>query len=156
MKDKLLEISPENKGFFENNAAAYTNELEDIDLEFWRVVESGRRKMIVFGDRFPLRYFVDDYGLEYFAAFPGCSEQTEASSQTIAFLVDKVKQENIPVVFRTEMSNGKIAETIANETGAKVLVFDSAHNITAEDFASGVTYAEKMRKNIEVLEEALK
>ncbi len=156
IKDELAGIFPEKKADFEKNAAEYIGELEKIDQEFREVVENGDRKIIVFGDRFPLRYFADDYGLEYFAAFPGCSEQTEASSKTIAFLIEKIKSEKIPAIFKIEMSSGKIAETIANETGAKILTFNSAHNISAEDFASGITYAEIMSQNVKVLEEALR
>ena len=156
IKDELVKISPENKNIFESNAEKYVNKLRKIEQEFQDVVKNGSRKTIVFGDRFPLRYFVDDYGLSYFAAFPGCSDQTEASSKTVAFLVDKIKSEKIPVVFKIEMSSGKIADTIANETGAKVLTFNSAHNISADDFKNGMTYAEIMEKNVKALEEALR
>ena len=156
IKDELVKISPENKNIFESNAEKYVNKLAKIEQEFQDVVKNGSRKTIVFGDRFPLRYFVDDYGLSYFAAFPGCSGQTEASSKTVAFLVDKIKSEKIPVVFKIEMSSGKIADTIANETGAKVLTFNSAHNISADDFKNGMTYAEIMEKNVKALEEALR
>lgn len=156
IRDELTEISPENKQVFEENAKKYTNQLADLDLEFQNIVSNGNRKTIIFGDRFPLRYFVDDYGLNYYAAFPGCSEQTEANSRTIAFLVEKIKSENIPVVLKIEMSSGNIAKTIADETGAKVLTFNAAHNISADDFKSGRTYAEIMKENLTVLEEALK
>lgn len=156
IRDELIEISPENKQVFEENAKKYTNQLADLDLEFQNIVSNGNRKTIIFGDRFPLRYFVDDYGLNYYAAFPGCSEQTEANSRTIAFLVEKIKSENIPVVLKIEMSSGNIAKTIADETGAKVLTFNAAHNISADDFKSGRTYAEIMKENLTVLEEALK
>lgn len=156
IRDELTEISPENKQVFEENAKKYTNQLADLDLEFQNIVSNGNRKTIIFGDRFPLRYFVDDYGLNYYAAFPGCSEQTEANSRTIAFLVEKIKSENIPVVLKIEMSSGNIAKTIADETGAKVLTFNAAHNISADDFKNGRTYAEIMKENLTVLEEALK
>lgn len=156
IRDELTEISPENKQVFEENAKKYTNQLADLDLEFQNIVSNGNRKTIIFGDRFPLRYFVDDYGLNYYAAFPGCSEQTEANSRTIAFLVEKIKSENIPVVLKIEMSSGNVAKTIADETGAKVLTFNAAHNISADDFKNGRTYAEIMKENLMVLEEALK
>lgn len=156
IKDELIAISPENKDSFEQNATSYSNRLDELDSEFKEIINSAKRKTIVFGDRFPLRYFADEYGLEYYAAFPGCSEQTEASSATIAFLVNKVKSENIPVVFKIEMSNNKIAQTIADETGAKVLTFNSIHNISAEDFESGITYIDLMEGNLITLEEALR
>lgn len=156
VKDELIKISPENKDEFEDNAKNYTNKLAELDSKFKDIVRNANRKVVVFGDRFPLRYFVDDYGLKYFAAFPGCSEQTEASSKTIAFLVNKVKAENIPVVLKIEMSSGNIAKTIADETGAKVLTFNTAHNVSVDDFNNGMTYAKIMESNIEALKEALK
>jgi zinc transport system substrate-binding protein len=102
-----------------------------------------------------LRYFVEDYDLDYYAAFPGCSDQTEASNQTIAFLVDKVKSEKIPVVLKIEMSSDAIARTIAREAGVEYLTFNSAHTISAEDFDNGKTYADIMESNLDVLREAL-
>ena len=156
IRDKLSEISPENRELFRENTQKYTAQLEKLDAEFTEVVKNGRRKVLVFGDRFPLRYFVDDYGLGYFAAFPGCSEQTEASGETVAFLTEKIRAEKIPVVLKIEMSSGEIAETIAEETGAKVLTFSAAHNVSAEDFRNGKTYVEMMTENIKVLKEALK
>ena len=156
IKDELVQISPEHKDDFEKNAEEYNEKLNKLDKEFEEIVENGNRKVVVFGDRFPLRYFVEDYGLKYFAAFPGCSEQTEASSKTIAFLVNKVKSEKIPVVLKIEMSNGNIARTIAEETGAKVLTFNTAHNVSADDFRNGKTYAKIMEDNLVVLKEALK
>lgn len=155
IKDELIKVSPENEEAFEQNAADYSAELDELDNKFHAIVDNSKRKTIVFGDRFPLRYFADEYGLKYYAAFPGCSEQTEASSATIAFLVDKVKSEKIPVVFKIEMSSGKVAQTIADETNAKVLTFNAAHNISADDFNAGVAYVDIMEQNLSVLEEAL-
>lgn len=155
IKDELIKVSPENEEAFEQNAADYSAELDELDNKFQAIVDNSKRKTIVFGDRFPLRYFADEYGLKYYAAFPGCSEQTEASSATIAFLVDKVKSEKIPVVFKIEMSSGKVAQTIADETDAKVLTFNAAHNISADDFNAGVAYVDIMEQNLSVLEEAL-
>ena len=156
IRDELSEISPENQGYFEENAKAYTDKLSELDTSYQYIVRNAKRKTLVFGDRFPLRYFVEDYKLDYYAAFPGCAEQTEASSKTIAFLIDKVRKEKIPVVLKIELSSNKTAQTIADETGAKVLTFNSAHNISAEDFAKGVTYADIMESNLAVLEEALR
>lgn len=156
IKDELVVISPENQTTFEQNTTNYNEKLDKLDNKFQAIVDNSKRKTIVFGDRFPLRYFTDDYGLKYYAAFPGCAEQTEASSATIAFLVNKIKSEKIPVVLKIEMSNGKIAQTIADETGAKVLTFNVAHNISADDFNAGVTYTDIMEQNLAVLEEALK
>ena len=156
IKNELIKIAPEKQQIFEENTKNYTDKLANLDSRFQDVVNSGNRKTIVFGDRFPFRYFVDDYGLNYFAAFPGCSEQTEASSKTIAFLIEKIKSEHIPVILKTEASSDNIAKTIANETGTRVLVFNAAHNISIDDFKNGRTYADIMDDNLQVLEEALK
>jgi zinc transport system substrate-binding protein len=96
-----------------------------------------------------------EYGLDYYAAFPGCAEQTEASSSTIAFLINKVKADNIPVILKIELTSDALAQTIANETGAKIMTLNSAHNISQEDFRAGKTYADIMQDNLEVLKEAL-
>ncbi len=155
LKEEIKLIDQENSTKYENNANEYIKELEQINNDFEEIVNNAKRKEQIFGDRFPFRYFVEQYGLTYYAAFPGCSEQTEASAKTIAFLIDKVKTDNIPVVFHIELSNGKIANTISKETGAKVLELHSAHNISQKDFDSGITYIDIMRKNITALKEAL-
>ena len=155
IKSELVNIAKDDAATFNQNTDNYAKKLSDLDQSFRDIVASARRKTLVFGDRFPLRYFVDEYGLNYFAAFPGCSEQTEASSKTIAFLIDKVKAEQIPVVLKIEQSNGKIAETISKATNAKILTFQSAHNVSPEEFEKGVTYIDLMTENLKVLKEAL-
>lgn len=155
IQNRLSEIYPDERASFAQNSANYKAKLADLDQKFQSIVDNSPRRTLVFGDRFPLRYFVDDYNLEYFAAFPGCSEQNEASSKTISYLVNKIKTEEIPVVLKIELTSDDIAQTIANETGAKVLVFSAAHNISAEDFENGRTYADIMEANLAVLEEAL-
>lgn len=151
----LSEKDPAHAAVFEENAAAYVEELKKLDAAFWEVVNSADRRTLVFGDRFPLLYFVKTYDLEYYAAFPGCSMETEPSAAMIAFLTDKVKEEQIPVVFYLEMSNGKIAEAIAETTGARTAVFYSGHSITADDLAAGEDYLSLMYRNVEALREAL-
>lgn len=153
--DEVIIVDNDNKEKYESNKNTYVNELESIDKEFKEVVESSKLKEVVFGDRFPLRYFVEEYGLTYHAAFKGCSEQSEASLSTLTYLIDYVKKNKIPVVFKIELSNGKIADTIAKETNAKVLEFNSSHNISKDDFDKGITYVEIMKNNVEVLKEAL-
>ena len=155
LKGEVVSIDNDNKKVYEDSAKEYTDKLEKIDNEFKDIVKNAKRKEIIFGDRFPLRYFVDEYNLKYYAAFPGCSAQTEASAKTISYLVDKVKEDKIPVVFHIELSNGKIAEAISKETGAKVLEFNTAHNISQKDFDAGVTYVDIMEENTKVLKEAL-
>ena len=118
-------IAPEKKDAVETKTKAYTDRLLKIDGEFREICENTANKTIVFGDRFPLRYFTEEYGLKYYAAFPGCAESAEVSAGTLAFLIDKVKNENIKTVFKIELSNGNIAEKISEETGAKVETFYS-------------------------------
>ena len=151
----LCEIDGANTAFFRQNAQNYTAQLEALDREFQAVVDGAKRKTIVFGDRFPFRYFADAYGLEYFAAFPGCSTETECSAATLAFLINKIRAEKIPVVFHIELSNEKIAETIAEETGAKKMLLHAGHNITKRDFDRGLTFLELQKANVPRLKEAL-
>ncbi len=154
--DELSEIWPERAAEFEENAAKYIAELEKVDADLRGVVDGARVKTLVFADRFPFYYFVKEYGLNYVAAFPGCAEETEASSKTVAELINKIKADKLGVVLKIELSNGKLAETIADETGVKVMELHSAHNVSQADFDSGVTYVDLMRHNTEVLKEALK
>lgn len=155
IKEAMIKKDAKNKNVYEKSASKYISELDKIDNEFKKIVKNAKRKEIVFGDRFPLRYFVDTYGLKYSAAFPGCSEETEASAKTMKFLINKVKDNKIPVVFHIELSDKKIANSIAKETGAKVLEFKTAHNLSQKDFDKGVTYLDIMKDNIKVLKEAL-
>lgn len=155
LKKEIINIDSDEKSNLESNANNYVNKLNDLDTEFKSIVKTAKRKEIIVGDRFPLRYFADEYGLSYYAAFPGCSEQTEASAKTISFLANKVKEDKIPVVLKIELSSGNIANTIVKETNTKVLEFNSAHNISQSDFDAGTTYVDIMTKNAEVLKEAL-
>ena len=133
----------------------YVEQLDRLDAEFRDVVENAARKTMVFADRFPLRYFADAYGLDYYAAYPGCADAAEPSAATVAFLIDKVRTEGIPVVFTIELSNGKLADTICEATGAKKLEFATCHNVTAQAFANGATYLQLMERNVQALREAL-
>lgn len=151
----LSDKDKENSKEYLDNSVAYINKLKTLDNKFKEIAKSGKRKTILFGDRFPFRYFADDYGLKYFAAFSGCSTESEASAATVAFLTNKVKKEQIPVVFTIEFSNGKIADSICDATGAKKLTLHSCHNVSADEFASGVSYLSIMEQNLEPLKEAL-
>ena len=151
----LSEMDSENASFFRENSARLIESLREIDSEIVNLVATAERNTVVFGDRFPLRYFVDTYGLIHYAAFTGCSAETQASPATIAYLINKVQDENIPVVFYIEFSNRLIANVIAEATGATLLEFHSAHNVSQADFNAGVTYVDLMRRNIEALREAL-
>ena len=153
--DTLCEKDPKNADEYRKNAESYVSELEKLDSEFRSTVKNAKRKTLLFGDRFPFLYFVREYGLDYFAAFPGCSSETEPNAATIAFLIDKANEERIPVILMESMSNGNIANAIGEETGGKVLSLYACHNISAEDFENGETYLSLMRKNLLVLKEAL-
>lgn len=151
----LCEADAVNKAAYEKNTETYLAKLQELDAAFQAVVDNAARKTIVFGDRFPFRYLADAYGLTYFAAFPGCSTETEAGAGTVAFLIDKIKAEQLPVVFHIELSNEKMADSIAEATGAKKLLLHACHNISKADFERGTTYLELMNGNIAALKEAL-
>jgi zinc transport system substrate-binding protein len=153
--DALKERDTPNADAYEKNTASYLAKLTDLDASFQNMIKGSKRKVFVFGDRFPFRYFADAYGLSYFAAFPGCSTETEASAATVAFLINKVRSEKIPVVFHIELSNEKIADTICEETEAKKLLLHAVHNISKRDFDRGANYYGLMSQNIQNLKEAL-
>ena len=155
IKDLLVQADPENRQIYEENAEAYEAELAELDAAFRDVVDNAGRRLVVFGDRFPFRYFADEYGLDYYAAFPGCASDTEPSAATMAFLINKVKEEEIPAVLKMELSNENIANAIAEATGTEVRTFYSCHNLTAEEFEDGETYLSMMQKNVETLKEVL-
>ena len=153
--DAMCAADPGNAGAYRANTAAYLGKLDALDAAFREVVGQGARRTIVFGDRFPFRYFADAYGLDYFAAFPGCAAETEAGAGTVIFLIGKIKAEGIPVVFHTELSNRRMAGVIAGAGGAQVRLLHACHNITQADFQAGRTYLELMEGNLEALREAL-
>ena len=155
IKEILIQADPSGEAVYEENAAAYEEELAKLDQEFRDVADHARRKLLIFGDRFPFRYFADEYGLDYYAAFPGCAGDTEPSAATMAFLIDKVKEEKVPAVLKMELSNDDIANAIAEATGTEVKVFYSCHTLSAEDFESGETYLRMMQKNVETLKEVV-
>ena len=151
----LVELDAENTEFYRENAASYIAELEALDAAFAEVVAEAVRHTIVFGDRFPFRYLAHAYGLTYYAAFPGCSTETQASPATVARLIETVREQEIPVVFYIEFSNQQMADVIVEDTGARKLELHSAHNLSHADFTGGVTYLEIMWRNVEHLREAL-
>ncbi|GHU43205.1 high-affinity zinc uptake system binding-protein ZnuA [Spirochaetia bacterium] len=153
--DALCTADTANSDFYRQNRDDYTVQLDELSAEFQTVVNNAKRKTIVFGDRFPFQYFANRWGLIFFAAFPGCSTETEPSVRTVAFLIDKIKNEHIPVVFHIELSNERIADAIAEETGAEKLLLHACHNISKTDFENGITYIDFMRKNVDNLRKAL-
>jgi zinc transport system substrate-binding protein len=155
IEDVLREADPQNANIYRSNADEYVSAAGKLDEEFKTLVASARRKKIVFGDRFPFRYFADEFGLEYRAAFPGCHTESDVSAATMAYLIKIVENEKIPVVYTIEFSNQNIAKAIAEQTGAEVLTLHSCHNVTKAEFESGVTWLSLMRKNMENLRKGL-
>ena len=156
--DALETIDPANKDAYAANAASYLEKLAALDGEYQTVVDNAARKTVLFGDRFPFRYLVDDYGLSYYAAFAGCSAETEASFETISFLAGKVDELGLPCVLTIEDAQHKIAETIVQNTAEKnqsILTLDSMQSTTSTDVANGTTYLSVMESNLDVLKQAL-
>lgn len=153
--DALCEADPEGSADYQAALKDYSAQLDALDAAFTEVVANGVRNTVVFGDRFPLLYFARAYGLEYYAAWPGCADEAEPSAATVTFLIDKVKEENIPVVFHIELSNEDMVDTICDETGAKKMLFSACHNVTRTQFEEGVTYLDLMWQNVDALKEAL-
>ncbi len=151
----LTERDAKNSALYADKLESYKAELQKLDEKFREAIESGVRKTVVFGDRFPLYYFAEEYSLDCYAAFSGCSDDTEPSAGTVAALIDIVKEQNIPVVYKIELSSDSIAKTIAEETEAEVMTFYSCHNVSKEDFEKGESYLSLMQKNVESLKIAL-
>ena len=158
ISNALQELDADNKEIYAANADAYMKKLSALDAEYQTAVDNASCKTVLFGDRFPFRYLADDYGLNYYAAFVGCSAETEASFETISFLAKKVDELKLPCVLTIEGKNHKIAKTIVKNTAQKsqkILTMDSMQSMTSKDVASGTTYLSVMEKNLAVLKEAL-
>ncbi len=151
----LCELDPDNAEFYCANTNEYVAELTELDNAFRETVAASERHLLVFGDRFPLLYFVREYGLDYYAAFPGCAAETEPSAATVAFLIKTVRHEKVPVILYIELSNHKVADAVAESTGTRTAQFNTCHNISAKDFAAGESYLSLMRANVDILREAL-
>ena len=155
----LCEKDAANAATYKANLANYSARLDALDVKYAAAVKAAGKKTILFGDRFPFRYLVDDYGLDYYAAFVGCSAETEASFETVIFLAKKVDELGLNSVLIIESGDGKIARTIIQNTkkkNAKVLTLDSIQSTTAKQAASGTTYLSIMEANLAILSEALK
>ena len=159
LADALAEADPACADSYRANAEQYLEKLSALDAEYTEAVSAASKKTVLFGDRFPFRYLTDDYGLDYYAAFAGCSAETEASFETIVFLTEKADELGLGAVLTIENSDQKIAKTIVSGTKTKdqeVLVMDSMQSVTAADAAGDQDYLGRMRGNLEVLKEALK
>lgn len=153
--EALSRIDPDNADYYRKNADDYKAKLDELDEEFQAAVAAGKRDEIIFGSRFALYYFAKRYGLSYEAAFDSCSSETEPSARTVAGLIDEIKEEKIPVIYYAEIEEPKVAKSISAETGAKMLLFHSCHNLTREELESGATYLSLMRQNLRNLKEGL-
>ncbi|MBR1873807.1 MAG: zinc ABC transporter substrate-binding protein [Eubacterium sp.] len=154
----MQKLDPDDAGAYKTNTEAYVGKLSALDEKYAAAVQSGSVKTVLFGDRFPFRYLTDDYGLKYFAAFAGCSAETEASFETITFLSKKIDELKLPAVLTIEGDEHKIAETIVQNTQTKdqkILTMDSMQATTADDVKNGTTYLSVMESNLSVLKEAL-
>lgn len=155
MTERISALDRENEKVYRENAEAYLEELSRLDADFDSLGKKAEGKTLIFGDRFPFLYLARAYGFEYRSAFSGCSAQTEASVATVCTLIDLAKEADAKVIFAVDFSNGKIAQTIASEVGAKVSYLYSCHNIAASDMEKGVGYLELMRQNLDRIAEAL-
>ena len=155
LEQEMEKIDNSNSSKYRENADKYIEQIKDVDKKIQNVVDNKKRDRLIFADKMPMQYFIDYYKLKVSAAFSGCSVETEPSAQTIAYLQNKVRDEKIPVVLYIELNPGKVAQTIADETGAKALQIQSLHNVSLDDFNNGETWVSLMTRNIDVLKEAL-
>lgn len=152
---RAAELFPENADSVTANADSYAGKIDELDAKFAELL-SGEERYFIFGDRFPLLYFFRHYGLNYYAAFPGCGSETEPSAQTMTFLLDKLRQpDSVPAVFCIELSSRRLGEVLAEDSGLPVVEFHTCHNISADDLAAGETYVSLMERNYEVLSNIL-
>ena len=158
ISDKLSEIDHEHKEIYALNTSAYIQRLSELDRKYHEVIDSSAGKILLVADRFPFRYMTDDYGLKYYAAFSGCSAESEASFETVKFLAEKTDEFNLPCVITIDGTKHKIAETVIANTktkNQKILVLDSMQSKTSNDIKNGASYLSVMERNLEVLKAAL-
>ncbi|MGN1345827.1 MAG: metal ABC transporter substrate-binding protein [Eubacteriales bacterium] len=155
IREAVLSLDAGLADSLQTNEDAYAVRLMDLHEELQQIVAGAKRNLVVFADRFPFRYFTEEYGLDYRAAFSGCSSSVEPSLATVNSLVEQVNEYALPAVLVIEFSDRKTADAVARETGCDVLEFHSAHNVSRADFDAGITYADLMQRNAEVLKLAL-
>ena len=158
--ESIAQLDPANAETYKANTDAYISKIRELEANFTEALAGASQKTVLFGDRFPFRYLVDDYGIKYYAAFVGCSSESEASFETVAFLAGKMDSLQLPAIFTIDGSNGKIARAILeaskNSKNAQVLTLNSMQSVTDEQIKAGVDYLSIMRDNLEVLKQALK
>ncbi len=157
LEKSMEEIDSSNSSKYKQNAEKYIEKIKSVDKQIQEIVDNKKRDRLVFGDKMPMQYFINYYKLQVSAAFSGCSTETEPSSKTIAYLVNKAKEEKTPVILYIELNNGKVANTIANEVGngCKAMQIQTLHNVSKTDFDNGETWVSLMERNLDVLKAAL-
>ncbi len=155
LNNKITELDPNNKEIYKENTESYIAQITELQEQIQDIINNKKRNLLVFGDKMPMQYFLNEFDLIASAAFSGCSTETEPSTKTITYLVNKVKQEHIPVVLYIELSTGKTAQIIAQETGSKAMQIQTLHNISKTDFDNGESYVSLMYRNLDVLKQAL-
>lgn len=155
IEKKLCELDSSNAEEYKANAEAYLSRLSSLEKEYSTAVQNAKQKTLVFADRFPFRYLADDYSLECFAAFSGCSAETQASFETIKFLAEKVKEKNLSFVLKIDGSDGSVAETVASQSNAEIRTLNSCQSVSEDEINAGVTYLSIMSDNLAVLKEVL-
>lgn len=153
--DAICEADPENKAVYTKNKDSYNRQLSELDKAYKEAVGNAKNKTIIMADKFPFRYLAEEYGLDFYAAFSSCSDESEPSAAAMTSLISKIKELKIPVVYYLEFSSTKVADTLCSETGASSLMLHSCHNVSKEDLDKGVTYVELMKQNLENLKTAL-
>lgn len=153
--DAICEIDPDNAESYKSNSAEYTEKLTALDAEYETAVANSERSFLLFADRFPFIYLTTNYGIEYHAAFTGCSSETEASTETMKSLIDETKEHSLPVILKIDGSDGRVAGQVSRETGTKILTLNSCQSISMKEIEKGANYLDIMSENLEVLKEAL-
>lgn len=155
IEEKLCELDGKNSEEYRKNAESYKEKLSALEKRYSEAISKAKTKTLVFADRFPFRYLADDYSLECFAAFAGCSAETQASFETVAFLSQKVSENALKYVLKIDGSDGAVAETVASQSGAKIKTLNSCQSVSQEELENGATYLSIMKENLSVLEEVL-
>lgn len=155
IRDELCKIDPDNKEYYTANAEAYIQEIQGLDNDFEQVVANSKTKKIAFGGAFAYAYFIERYNLEFISAYESCGENVEPSTMKIKEVIDYINTNNLPVIFYKEYTNGNVAKTISESTGAKMLVFNTVHNVSKAEIENNATYVSIMKQNLENLKIAL-
>ena len=153
--DAICEADPENKAVYTKNKDSYNEQLSELDKAYKEAIDNAKNKTIIIADKFPFRYLAEEYGLDCYAAFSSCSDESEPSAAAMTSLISKIKELKIPVVYYLEFSSTKVADTLCSETGVSSLMLHSCHNVSKEDLEKGISYVDLMKQNLENLKTAL-